>query len=242
MHYSDIKHADATELTLQQDYSFYTVQKVYDGDTVLLSDGRKIRLLGITTPEIEHSDKAVQAGGEEAKQWLMQRLLNTRVRLEFDQEKHDKYQRYLAHLFTEQGEHINLQLVRRGYASINIYPPNLIYVTELLKAEQAAEAERQGIWSYPEYIPKYGGEINKKNKQGWQRIVGRVLRIKRTAKSNYIKLSDNFDLRIKKAHLQYFNTLESLKGKKIEVRGWVKQYKNGYSMLVRHPAAIKIVN
>lgn len=242
LHYSNIKHADATKLTLRQDYSFYTIKKVYDGDTVLLSDGRKIRLLGINTPEIEHFDKVGQAGGEAARQWLKQQLLNTRVRLEFDQQKHDKYQRYLAHLFTKQGEHINLQLVRRGYASINIYPPNLIYVTKLLKAEQAAEAERLGIWSYPEYTPKQGDEINKRNKQGWQRIVGRVLRIKRTAKNTYLKLGDNFYVRIKKAHLQYFNTLDLLKGKKIEVRGWVWRYKNGYSMSVRHPAAIKIVN
>lgn len=127
--------------------------------------------------------------------------MNTRGRLEFDQQKRDKYQRYLAHLFTEQGEHINLQLVRRGYASISIYPPNLIYLTELLKAEQAAAAERLGIWSYAEYAVKHGSDLNKKNRQGWQRIVGRVLRIKRTMKSSYLKISDNFAIRIKQAHL-----------------------------------------
>ncbi len=73
-HYSDIKHPAATELKLTQDYSYYPVQKVYDGDTVLLTDGRKIRLVGINTPEIEHPRQAAQAGGGAALQWLTQQL------------------------------------------------------------------------------------------------------------------------------------------------------------------------
>ncbi|SMG63526.1 hypothetical protein BMETH_1742_2 [methanotrophic bacterial endosymbiont of Bathymodiolus sp.] len=48
-------------------------------------------------------------------------------------------------------------------------------------------------------------------------------------------------MRIKNKHLQYFDELQVLKGKKIEARGWVKKYKNGFSMLVKHPGAIKIL-
>ncbi|OQK17738.1 hypothetical protein AU255_07700 [Methyloprofundus sedimenti] len=241
IHYSDKKHSNAIEYKPVQDFSFYNVQKVYDGDTVLLSDGRKIRLLGINTPEIEHADQAEQAGGEVARQWLTQQLLNTRVRLEFDSEKRDKYKRHLAHIFTEQGLHLNRELVRLGYASTSIYPPNLKYVAELLAAQQVAETGRLGIWQYSDYAPKFTSELSNKNKQGWQRIIGRVLRIKSTSKSRYLKLNDNFDVRIKKEHLQYFDTLSLLKGKKIEVRGWVNKYKNGFSVLVRHPSALKIL-
>ncbi|MBT3812597.1 MAG: DUF4124 domain-containing protein [Gammaproteobacteria bacterium] len=240
-HYSDIKHPAATELKLALDYSYYPVQKVYDGDTVLLTDGRKIRLVGINTPEIEHPRQAAQAGGGAALQWLTQQLVNTRVRLEFDQQKKDKYKRHLAHLFTEQGLHLNLELVRLGYASTSIYPPNLKYVTALLAAEQVAEASHLGIWQYAEYTPKLTSELSSANKQGWQRIVGRVTGIKSTAKSRYLKLSDHFDVRIKNEHLQYFDQLQALKGKKIEARGWVNKYKNGFSMLVKHPGAIKVL-
>ena len=185
-HYSDKKQANATEFKLVKDYSFYKVKKVYDGDTVLLSDGRKIRLVGINTPEIEHARQAAQVGGDAAKQWLTRQLLNTRVRLEFDQQKRDKYKRHLAHLFTEQGLHLNRELVRLGYASTSIYPPNLKYVPELLVAEQTAEAGQLGIWQYAEYTPKLTSELSNTNKQGWQRIVGRVLAIKSTAKNRYI--------------------------------------------------------
>lgn len=240
-HYSDKKHPDAKEFNLAKDFSFYTVQKVYDGDTILLEDGKKIRLVGINTPEIEHSKQVEQSGGEAARYWLNQQVLARKVRLEFGQEKRDKYKRYLAHIFTEQGKHINLELVRLGLATTSIYPPNLKYVPELLAAEQAAEAKHLGIWQYSDYASKSGGELKNINKRGWQRITGQVMQIKNTSKSSYLNMTGNFHVRIKKKHLQYFDALELLKGKKIEVRGWVKKYKKGYSMLVRHPSAIKLL-
>ncbi len=240
-HYSDKKQANATPLKLTRSFSYHRVKKVYDGDTIRLSDGRKIRLLGINTPEIEHSGQAAQAGGDSATKWLTQQLLGTKVRLEFDHEKRDKYKRHLAHIFTQQDVHINYELVRRGFASTNVFPPNLKYVTQLHAAEQAAEAENIGIWRYPDYQTKLTGELNKSNKQGWQRIVGRIIGIKNTRKSSYLKLSGHFDVRIKKEHHQYFANLSLLKGKKVEVRGWVHKYKNGFSMLLKHPSAIKIL-
>ena len=241
-HYSDKKHKNSSLYKLPESFSYYTVRKVYDGDTLLLTDGRKIRLLGINTPEIEHSNQATQAGGDAARKWLTQQLLGTKIRLEFDQVKRDKYKRHLAHIFTKENVHINRELVRLGFASTSVFPPNLKYVAELLVAEQAAEAKHLGIWEYGDYQTKLTSELSKKNKRGWQRIVGHVTEIKNTRKSSYLKLTHNFDVRIKKEHRQYFDELELLKGKKLEIRGWVHKYKNGFSMLVKHPSAIRILD
>jgi len=241
-YYSDKKHENATLYKLTEHVSYYKVRKVYDGDTVQLTDGRKIRLLGINTPEIEHANQAAQVGGDVARKWLTQQLLGTEIRLEFDQEKRDKYKRYLAHIFTQQGVHINRELVRLGFASINIFPPNLKYISELVAAEKIAEAKQLGIWGYPDYQTKLTSELNKYNKQGWQRIIGKVTGIKKTRKSSYLKLTNNFDVRIKKEHRQYFDKLESLQGKTIEVRGWINRYKKNFVMLVKHPGAIKIMD
>jgi len=238
-HYSDKPHEQAAELQLAKSYSYYAVKKVYDGDTVQLLDGRKIRLLGINTPEIEHRNQAEQAGGELAKKWLTKALIGTKVRLEFDQEKRDKYQRYLAHIFTEQDLHINRELVRLGFASVNVFPPSLKYVPELVRAEQEAEASKLGIWSYSEYSVKPIQQLTKKNKKGWQRVSGTVSVVKVTAKSVYLKFTDTFEVRIKKEHLHYFEDVQRLKGRKIEVRGWVNRYKKGYMMLVKHPSALR---
>lgn len=242
LHYSDTKHDHATAFKLIQNDSFYKVKKVYDGDTILLNDGRKIRLLSINTPEVERPRQATQAGGKEAQQWLRQQLLNTQVRLEFDEQRRDKYKRYLAHVFTQQGMHINLELVRLAYASTSIHPPAKKYLAQLHAAQQIAETKRLGIWQYSEYAPKLTSEINANNKQGWQRIIGRVLQIKNTPKSRYLKMTDHFNVRVKKEHMHYFDNLVTLIGKKIEVRGWVNKYKNGYSMLIRHPTDIKVLD
>ena len=63
-HYSDQdpKGIEANEMPLTGD-TFYSVIKVYDGDTVLLGNRLKVRLLSINTPEIERYNKPEEAGG-----------------------------------------------------------------------------------------------------------------------------------------------------------------------------------
>jgi len=241
-HFSDTKHPSAIEYQQSQHISFYSIKTVYDGDTVQLEDGRKIRLAGINTPEIAHRNNRAQEGGDAAKQWLTQVLSESKVRLEFAEQKQDRYKRYLAHIFTEEGIHINLELVRLGFASINVFPPNIAYVDALLKASNSAEIKQIGIWRYPSYKTKLTSELNQNNKQGWQRIVGKVIKIKRTKKNVYLIMSDTFKLQIKKQFLEYFPKISDLKGKKVEVRGWVNKNKKQYLMQVMHPSVLKFIH
>jgi len=240
-HYSDKKQANAKVYKLAKNDSYYPVKTIYDGDTIQLLDGRKIRFLGINTPEIEHPNQPEQAGGMEAKQWLTQQLKGKKVRLEFDIEKQDKYHRYLAHLFTKQGLHLNKELVRLGLASMNIYPPNLKFVPELQVAEQEAERNKRGIWGLSAYKVKTVKQLNRHNKQGWQRIIGRIESIKKTRKNIYLKLNDDFEVRIRKKYLPYFSDISELKGQNIEIRGWINQHKNKFSMQIKHSSAMKFI-
>jgi len=136
-------------------------------------------------------------------------------------EKQDKYHRYLAHLFTKQGLHLNKELVRLGLASMNIYPPNLKFIAELQVAEQEAERNKRGIWRLSAYKVKTVKQLNRHNKQGWQRIVGRIGSIKKTRKNIYLKLNDDFEVHIRKKYLPYFSDISDLKGQRVEVRGWI---------------------
>jgi len=238
-HFSDKPHRDAKIFQLNKTYSYYQVKKIYDGDTLLLMSGQKVRLLGVNTPEVEGRNKLAQAGGEEAKQWLLARLKNQKIRLEKDAEKKDKYGRLLAHVFTEDKQHINLELVKTGLASVNVYPPSLKYTGELLKAEQQAEQKIIGIWARPEYAVKPVEDIISGAFKGWQRVSGKVKSVHHARKYSYLKLSDYFSLKIAQQSLEFFPELESYIGKKIEVRGWIKRYKNKYSLFVRHSSAIK---
>lgn len=76
---------------------------VVDGDTLDVgscsessSDGERIRLLGVSAPEIDHGDGGGECGGEEAKSFLDEVLTGRDVTLQFDMECTDIYQRTLA--------------------------------------------------------------------------------------------------------------------------------------------------
>jgi endonuclease YncB( thermonuclease family) len=246
-HFSDRPVADAKKIDIKPGYDFFRVKTVYDGDTVVLEDGHKIRFLGINTPEIQHRDKPADAGGDEAKRWLTDKLKNTKVRLEVGVEETDKYGRTLAHLFTEQKEHINLQLVAAGLASVSIYPPELLYVDELVKAQDQAEQAKLGIWGRPEYAAIPVNSLTEAGHPGWIRLVGKVVSIRNTRKSVYLEFSpvlsaaegDAFEARIESKWLDLFPDVNGYLGKTIEVRGWLNKRAGHLSMLIRHPSAIK---
>jgi len=238
-HFSDRPVVDAKKVDIKPGYDFYRVKTVYDGDTVVLEDGRKIRFLGINTPEVQHRDKQADAGGDEAKRWLIEKLKNTKVRLEVGTEKTDKYGRTLAHLFTEKKEHINLQLVAAGLAAVSIYPPDLHYVSELVRAQNQAEQAKLGIWGRPEYAVIPVASLTEAGHQGWTRLVGKVVNIRTTRKSIYLEFSDAFEARIESKWLDLFPNVNDYLGKTIEVRGWLNKSKGHLSMLIRHPSAIK---
>lgn len=252
-HFSDRPVADAKIVDdpkivdIKPGYGFYKVKTVYDGDTVVLEDGRKIRFLGINTPEVQHRDKLADAGGDEAKRWLADKLKNTKVRLEVGAEKTDKYGRTLAHLFTEKKEHINLQMVAAGLAAVSIYSNELLYVNELVKVQNQAEQAKLGIWGRPEYAAIPVGSLTEAGHPGWTRLVGKVVNIRKTRKSVYLEFSpvlsaaegDAFEARIENKWLDLFPDVNGYLGKTIEVRGWLTKSKGHWSMLIRHPSAIK---
>ncbi len=240
--FSDHPHANAKIFPIKIGYSFYNVKRVLDGDTLQLDNDTRIRLLGLNTPEVGGRYKTTEPGGEQAKQWLKQQLQGQRVRLETDMERQDKYQRSLAHVFTETGRHINLELVRNGLATVNIYPPNLKYVNDLTQAEQLAEKQHLGLWNEPAYAIKPVAQIDNFALSGWQRLSGTANSMHNTAKYIYLDFSERFSIRIARANLYLFPDLKTYLGHNLEIRGWLNQQQEGYSMLIRHPHAIKFIS
>jgi micrococcal nuclease len=69
------------------------------------------------------------------------------VTLELDAERLDPYGRLLAYVSLEDGRMANVVLVRRGFATVTIYPPNDRYEDRLRAAQDAAREEGAGLWS-----------------------------------------------------------------------------------------------
>jgi len=96
----------------ENDIARYTaqVQKVIDGDTLLLANGEKVRLLGINAPEVG------ERCGEEATAWLTSQLEGRRITVETGNENRDTYGRQLRYVWVGE-EFINGGLVERGLAT-----------------------------------------------------------------------------------------------------------------------------
>jgi Micrococcal nuclease (thermonuclease) homologs len=240
-HYSDRRRDNAEILSVTPGVSYYFVEKVFDGDTILLADGQKVRLLGVNTPEVAGRNKAAEPGGDAAKAWLKQRLEHKRVRLEFDVEKQDKYMRTLAYVFSEDQRHINEELVRGGFAAVNIYPPNLKYVDTLMAAQQNAEQAEMGIWRDRAYAARGFETLNAENYKGWKRISGAIQTVKKTRKYSYLQFSGQVAVRIENKSLNLFPALRGYIGKRVEARGWVIKNKDRFVLPVRHPGELKVM-
>lgn len=120
------------------------VRYVHDGDTLFLEDGRKVRLLGIDTPEIGDN---LECFGDEATEALRAMLPpGTSVRTFADVNPLDRFGRSLLFLFTTGGTLINLELVRQGYAEVLVIEPNVLWTAELETAERDAVAAGLGLW------------------------------------------------------------------------------------------------
>lgn len=128
------------------------VAYITDGDTVYVhpedgSAGRKVRLIGIDTPEIEHDDPA-ECFGEEAMGYTSEALLERLVWLTFDSDCIDPYDRTLAYVFRDQGEagFFNRVLARQGYATALAIDPNTTFEAEIDADVREAQREGAGMW------------------------------------------------------------------------------------------------
>jgi len=146
--------------------------KVVNGDTIVVEfkgNMERVRLIGIDAPEstinkkvlrnaeLSNSDiKTITELGQRSKQFLKSLLpQNTILDLEFDVRKRDKYGRLLAYAFLKNGQMLNVEILRAGYASLIMSPANVKYM-KLFKITVAdAMKNERGFWKIAE-VPQPG--------------------------------------------------------------------------------------
>ncbi len=123
----------------------YLVSRVIDGDTIELSNGTKVRYIGIDTPETVDPRKTVQCFGVEANNRNKQLVEGKEVRLEKDVSDIDKYGRLLRYVYVN-GVFVNLVIVQEGFAYSYTYPPDVKYQSKFVEAEKLAREQKKGLW------------------------------------------------------------------------------------------------
>ena len=221
------------------------VSHIYDGDTVRLETGDKIRFIGLNAPELGRDGKADQSLAVEARtalQTLLQEHDN-RIQLRDGTQHHDKYGRRLAHGFLDNGHSIAAALLGQGLATTLVVPPNVWNLQCYAAVERAARQQRRGVWGLPRYQPLDSTRLAP-DTRGYRLIRGTVVRVGEGPRNIWLNLRGAVALRIAKRDLQYFDAspLQQLTGKKILARGWLYQRKDQLRMQVRHPAALQVIS
>ena len=138
-----------TIIQTENQNNLYEVVRVVDGDTVILNiDGQRtrVRLIGIDTPESVAEDKSRNVKEVKiASEYTKNLLENKKVRLEFDDEKKDVYERKLGYVFLDD-EFINEKLLKEGMAKLYTKTTNQKYSERLKKAEEYARENKKGFW------------------------------------------------------------------------------------------------
>ena len=128
----------------------HRVQRVVDGDTLLLANDARIRLIGADTPETVKPNWPVEPWGPEATEFTKEFVADGEVWLRFDRERQDRYGRFLAYVWV--GDRmLNEELIRAGLAKAEMgFRYSSSMKTRFRQAEQEARADQRGIWSTAE--------------------------------------------------------------------------------------------
>lgn len=198
------------------------VAHVYDGDTLRLDDGRRIRVLGINSPEAAGKHTKAEPLGvkaTQAAQTFFRR--NKQAQLTFDEQQRDRYGRYLAHVYNAQGQSLAASLLADGLAFHIVVPPNVTEAECLQRQGESARLAGRGVWRDSYWRARKVADMGLAD-TGFLRLQGRVVKITE-GRDIWIELDGPLVLKITAADKRYFSRYQwrSWQGKTLEVNGWV---------------------
>ena len=131
--------------------AFVHVDEAIDGDTLAVTgaDGSEhVRIIGLDTPEIAHSEPA-DCYGNEAWAFTEREIEGTDLWLTFDGDCYDYYDRTLAYIIRGTGEQgfFERVLLQQGYATVLPYSDTSTFEDVFAQDEAAAKAAGLGLWS-----------------------------------------------------------------------------------------------
>lgn len=219
-----------------------TIVAVIDGDTVRLDDGRTVRLVGVSAPELnpERSRRGiVEPYAREARAALEKLTRGRSVTLRAGDTPEDRFDRVLAHLVTADGTWVQGELLRQGAVMVYTFPDNRALAKEMLAIEDDARKAGRGLWGFPETRAQKADE--KLVREHFTLVEGRVRSVARVRDSIYLNFGEDyrrdFTIRLRagtaRAIARAGIDVLKLEGAEVRVRGWVFE-ENGPMIDVTH--------
>ncbi len=229
------------------------VVEIVDGDTLVLSNGAEVRLVGTQAPKIALGRKGFHDWplGEAAKALLSELALKQNVGLAFGGRRVDRHGRTLAQLYRADGLWLQGEMVGRGFARVYGFADNRALLKELLLRERAARAARLGIWADPFYAIRAPAELERDLRDlvdSFQLVEGRVRAAQVVGGRAYLNFGTDrhSDLTavLQADAVALFRAEgiepEAFAGRLVRIRGWVESY-DGPMIEITYPEQIEVL-
>ncbi|MCC7016989.1 MAG: thermonuclease family protein [Rhodospirillales bacterium] len=218
-------------------------REAVDGDTVILADGRHVRLVGIQAPKLALGRANFKDWplAEDSKRAVEALVLGKRVTLRSGGTRQDRHGRALAHLYRDDGLWIQGEMLKLGMARVYTFPDNRALAAEMYVLEAEARTAHRGIWAHPFYAVR-APEGLKGDIGTFQVVAGTVVEaaaVKNTVFLNFgADWRTDFTVRLDGAAIKLFRAAKAdplaFKGRTIEIRGWLR-FKDGPMIDASHP-------
>jgi endonuclease YncB( thermonuclease family) len=215
-----------------------SVSGVRDGRTLLLADGRELRLA------------AIEVTGN-SRDALEQLVDGHRIRLEQLGTTTDRYGRLVAFIYAENTEQsVQQALVAQGQARVSGRIGSKACADTLFAAERAARKARLGLWADPNFAPLRPENVTRIGAARGQfaLVEGKVLSVRESGATIYLNFgrrwTKDFTVTILKRHRREFAAAgidpKQLESRLVRVRGWIEQ-RNGPVIEADAPEQIELV-
>ncbi len=200
------------------------LERVIDGDTLRLEDGRRVRFLGVDAPELGRDGEPDEPLAREARRAVMDFFADDkRVYLSYDVRREDRFGRTLAYIYDSRQRSLEAHLLARGLAFQVVVPPSLAQADCFARQELRARQQGLGVWAVPALAPVAAGNLNRSH-AGFRLVQGRVAKVTRAGGSVWLELDGPLVLQVSAEDQErHFpgETWSDWLGRRVEVRGWI---------------------
>ena len=216
-----------------------TAAAVRDGRTLLLADGRELRLAGIeVTDDSRAALQALVAGHP--------------LRLEKLGPERDRYGRLVAFAYPGDGtQSIQQMLLAQGHARVSARVGDKPCAEALLSVEKAARTARRGLWADPNFAPLSAENLARlaAERGRFALVEGKVLSVRESGATIYVNFGRRWTRdftaviprRLRRPFAAAGVEPKQLEGHRIRVRGWIER-RGGPVIAIETPEQIEFAD
>lgn len=230
------------------------VVEITDGDTLILDNSQKVRLIGMQAPKLPLGRIGFDTWplAPEAKDFLADFTLGEDVQVFYGSTRKDRHGRILGHVFVDgdKKQWAQKAVIANGLARVYSFDDNRHCLDELYAAERQARVDRKGIWALEYYQIRQADKPNQLVKLAgrYELVEGRVFDVGSSGGRVYLNFGRDWDtdftVVIQRGALSAFKKADfdprKLANALIRVRGWVDDH-DGPRIDVTHPEQIEIL-